>query len=174
MNLSRNLNKKGAEELFTIFMYVLALGFLAFSVLKDPKKTRMALNKALKSFLNIFPDFATILALIGVILTFLSPKTIVTLLGQGSGFLGMFISSIVGSVTLIPGFLAFPLAKSLLDMGAGVMQIAVFVSTLMMVGFITAPLEIKYFGKRETILRNSLAYIYSFVVAIIISLVVKA
>ncbi|MDN5348006.1 MAG: hypothetical protein PWP65_1570 [Clostridia bacterium] len=158
--------------MFTVFLYILALGFLAFSAIKDPKKTRLALNKSLRSFLNILPDFATILALIGVMLTFLSPQIIATLLGKGSGFLGMFLSSVVGSITLIPGFVAFPLVKSLLDMGAGIMQMAVFVSTLMMVGFVTAPLEIKYFGKRETILRNSLSYIFSFIVAIVVGLVV--
>lgn len=53
------------------------------------------------------------------------------------------------------------------------MQIAVFVSTLMMVGIVTMPLEIKYFGKKATILRNSLAFVFSFIVAIVIGVVLK-
>lgn len=83
----------------------------------------------------------------------------------------MLMASIVGSVTLIPGFVAFPLASALLNNGAGFMQIAVFISTLMMVGIVTIPLEIKYFGRKATILRNSLAFVFSFIVAIAIGVV---
>jgi uncharacterized membrane protein YraQ (UPF0718 family) len=78
----------------------------------------------------------------------------------------------VGSITLIPPFVAFPTASMLLAGGAGYMQIGAFVSTLMMVGIITIPVEIKYFGKKMTILRNVFAFIFSFAVAVIIGLVV--
>ncbi|MBE3573735.1 MAG: permease [Moorella humiferrea] len=160
--------------MFTLFLYLLALGGLVFSFIKDRQKTKMAVMKGWKAFTNILPDFAVVLALIGIMLTYLSPHTIAALVGKNSGLPGMLASSIVGSITLIPGFVAFPLAKSLLDRGAGIMQMAVFVSTLMMVGVVTAPLESRYFGKKETILRNSLSYIFSFIVAIIIGMVVGA
>ncbi|RAL68816.1 hypothetical protein C1G86_1545 [Dehalococcoides mccartyi] len=45
---------------------------------------------------------------------------------------------------------------------------ATFMTTLMMVGVVTLPLEIRYFGKRVAITRNLL----NFVAAIIIGLVV--
>ncbi|GEA14110.1 permease [Moorella sp. E308F] len=160
--------------MFTLLLYLLALGGLLISFWKDRHKTQLALMKGWKAFTNILPDFAVVLALIGIMLTYLSPHTIAALLGKNSGFPGILASSIAGSITLIPGFVAFPLAKSLLDRGAGIMQIAVFVSTLMMVGVVTAPLESRYFGRRETILRNSLSYIFSFIVAMIIGMVVGA
>ncbi|MGI9861934.1 permease [Moorella naiadis] len=160
--------------MFNLLLYLLALGGLGISWKKDPLKTKLALMKGWKSFTNILPDFAVVLGLIGIMLTYLSPHTIAAMVGKNSGFPGMLASSIVGSITLIPGFVAFPLAKSLLDRGAGITQMAVFVSTLMMVGVVTAPLESRYFGKKETILRNSLSYVFSFIVAIIIGMVVGA
>ncbi len=135
--------------MFTIFLYLLALGGLLISFRKDRRKTRLALMKGWKAFTNILPDFAVVLALIGIMLTYLSPHTIAALVGKNSGFPGMLASSIVGAITLTPGFVAFPLAKSLLDRGAGIMPMAVFVSTLMMVGVVTAPLESRYFGKKK-------------------------
>jgi uncharacterized membrane protein YraQ (UPF0718 family) len=66
---------------------------------------------------------------------------------------------------------AFPLAAALMKNGAGFMQIAAFISTLMMVGIITIPLEIKYFGKRASILRNSMAFVFSLIVAVVIGVV---
>ena len=52
------------------------------------------------------------------------------------------------------------------------MQIGAFVSSLMMVGIVTMPVEIKYFGKKLTLLRNGLAFSFSFVVALFIGWVV--
>jgi len=62
----------------------------------------------------------------------------------------------------------------LLEGGAGYMQIGAFISTLMMVGVVTMPVEIKYFGKKITFLRNLLAFLFSFLVAGIIGWVVTA
>lgn len=157
--------------MFTVILYVLAAVLLILSFFKDRKKTKMALKKAWKSFENILPQFLSILVIIGIMLAVLSPEIISGLIGRQSGWLGMLIASLIGSVTLIPGFVAFPLASALLNSGAGFMQIAVFISTLMMVGIVTIPVEIKYFGKKATILRNGLAFIFSFIVAIAIGVV---
>ena len=43
-----------------------------------------------------------------------------------SGWWGMVGAAFAGSVTLIPGFLAFPMAALLLKSGAGAMQIGAF------------------------------------------------
>ncbi len=123
--------------------------------------------------MTIMPDFSVVLALVGLMLTFLTPAIISRVLGRSSGVAGMLLAAAVGSITLIPGFVAFPLARSLLDYGAGVAQIAVFISTLMMVGFVTAPMEIKFFNKRETILRNGLSLVFSFVVAAVMGAVLR-
>lgn len=159
--------------MFTNIIYVLAIVLLGFSFLKDRKKTKMALMKAWKSFENILPQFLTILLIIGVMLAVLNPDAISGLIGQQSGWAGTIIASVVGSITLIPGFVAFPLAAALLKNGAGFMQIAVFISTLMMVGIVTMPAEIKYFGRKATVLRNVLAFAFSYIVAITIGVVMK-
>jgi uncharacterized membrane protein YraQ (UPF0718 family) len=140
---------------------------------RDKKKTKMALKKAWKSFENIMPQFLTILAFLGMVLALLSPDVISHLLGQKAGWQGMIIASIIGSITLIPAFIAFPIAAILLKNGAGFAQIAVFVSTLMMVGIVTLPLEIKCFGKKISVMRNMFAYLFSFIVALVIGVVLR-
>ncbi|WP_198137181.1 hypothetical protein [Methanosarcina barkeri] len=69
---------------------------------------------------------------------------------------------------MIPGFVAFPLGATLLNDGAGYAQIAAFVSSLMAVGFVTLPLEIKYFSKRMAIMRNTSALVISLVFTMVI------
>jgi len=158
-------------DLSTIILYVVTALLLGHSFWKDRKKTLMALKKGWKAFENILPQFLAILVFIGLMLATLSPETISSLLGSKSGWLGMFLASLIGSITLIPGFIAFPLASALLKNGAGFMQIAVFISTLMMVGIVTLPLEIRTFGRKAALTRNLLAYVFSFGVALVIGVV---
>lgn len=157
--------------MFTTVLYILAAAGLLLSFFKDRKKTLMALKKAWKSFENILPQFLSILVIIGVAFAVLTPETISKLLGENSGVWGVLVASLIGSITLIPGFVAFPMAAALLKSGAGYMQIAAFVSTLMMVGIVTMPLEIKTFGRRATLVRNISAYAFSLIAALVIGVV---
>lgn len=155
-----------------LFFYVLAIVGVIWSYLKDRQKTKQALKKAFKSFETIFPAFALILLLIGATMAVVSTAAVTQLLGADSGVGGMVTAAMIGSITLIPGFIAFPLAKAVLDMGAGLMQVAVFISTLMMVGVITAPMEIRFFNRKTMLLRNGLSLLFSFIVAFILGKVV--
>lgn len=146
---------------------------LAISWFKSPQKTKMALKKAWKSFDNILPQLLSIVLIIGVILSVLSAQQISQFMGSDSGWWGVLLASTLGSITLIPGFVAFPLAAALLKNGAGTMQLSAFISTLMMVGIVTMPLEIKYFGKKATYLRNGLAFLFSLFVALVMGVVLK-
>ena len=101
-----------------------------------------------------------------------SPDVVTTLLGANSGIIGMIVAAIIGSIALIPGFIIFPLAKTVLEMGAGIMQVAVFISTLMMVSIVTAPMEAQLFNRKVVLLRNGLSLLFSFVVAIVLGKVV--
>lgn len=157
--------------MFTKILYGAAAIGLLISFMKDKSKTKLALKKAWKSFENILPSVLTVLLLIGLILTLLDEQTISKLLGADSGVLGMAIAAVIGCITLIPGFVAFPLAASLVAAGAGYAQVAVFISTLMMVGVATLPLEIQYFGKRAAAKRNILSLIFAVITSCIVGVI---
>ncbi len=152
----------------TVLLYVIAGGGLLVSLLKDRAKTLKAVKKALKAFEGILPQFLVVLILVAITLSVLDTSTISRYLGNGSGALGVIVAALVGAVTLIPGFVAFPAAAALLRGGAGTTQIAAFVSSLMMVGVVTLPMEMKYFGRKASLLRNGFAFIFSFAAAIFV------
>ncbi|WP_319370012.1 hypothetical protein [uncultured Ilyobacter sp.] len=149
-------------------LYAITTILLAVSFYKDKKKTKMSMKKALKAFENILPELLGVLILMSVMLAFLQPETISRILGEKSGIYGVGISALIGAITLMPGFVAFPIAAILLQNGAGYAQIAAFISALMMVGIVTFPLEVKYFGKKIAFLRNSISFIFCFFVAFVI------
>ena len=68
----------------------------------------------------------------------------------------------------MPGFIAFPLSGILLERGVSYTVIAVFTTTLMLVGVLTYPVEKEYFGVKVTIIRN----VISLIIALIVSLLV--
>lgn len=154
--------------MFSHILYGLSFTLLFMSLSKDIKKTKKALKKTLNVFLKLLPQLTAIFIFVGIILSIVDENTISLILGKESGFIGTTIAAVLGSLTLIPGFVAFPLASNLLKSGAGYIQMAAFISSLMMVGIVTLPLEIKYFGKKVAILRNILAFIFAFFVAYVI------
>ncbi len=152
----------------TLMLYAVTLLLLALSFRKNRQKTVLALKKSWKSFEGILPQFLSILMLVGIMLAVVDKSLISRLLGADSGVMGMAAAAIVGSVTLIPGFIAFPLAASLLAAGAGYGQTAMFLTTLMMVGLVTLPLEATYFGRRLAVQRNLLAFVYAVLSSILL------
>jgi uncharacterized membrane protein YraQ (UPF0718 family) len=159
--------------MFTGSLYGSVMVLLVWSFLKDRMKTEMALKKAWKAFEKIMPQFLAIMLIIGIMLAILTPSEISRLIGRGSGWVGTVVSAVTGSITLIPGFVAFPMTAALLRNGAGLMQTAVFISTLMMVGVVTFPLEKEYFGGKVALLRNGLAFAFSFIVATVMGRILK-
>ncbi len=155
-----------------IALYGLAGLALLLSALKDKRKTRMALRKGWMAFNGILPQLVAIILLVGILIAFLRPEVLSRVLGAESGWYGVLLASVVGSITLIPGFIAFPTAALLLQAGAGITQIAAFVSSLMMVGVVTFPLEVSYFGKRAALMRNLAAYLFALLVALVMGVVV--
>ena len=151
-----------------IILYAVTILLVILSFVRDRKKTKKSLMKAWKAFENILPQFLGIIILVGILMAVLNPEVISKIIGSSSGWLGVLLASLVGAVTLIPGFIAFPTAALLLQNGAGYMQIGAFVSSLMMVGVVTMPLEMKHFGKRATLLRNALAFVFAFVAALVL------
>lgn len=105
--------------------------------------------------------------MVGLLLAYLNPEVIGGLMGTEAGLPGVLLSAVVGAVTLIPGFIAFPTAAMMLERGAGYMQLAAFISALMMVGVVTLPLERVYFGRKAAFLRNLFAFLFSLAVAVL-------
>ena len=76
----------------------------------------------------------------------------------------------VGSVALIPGFIAYPLCGILIKSGVAYSVIAFFITTLMMTGFTTLPVEAKFFGWRTSIIRNLFSLVAALFIGLLMSL----
>ncbi len=156
----------------TLILYGSAIFLLLISYIKDKSKTKAAFKKAWKSFENVMPQFLGIIFIIGLTLAVLKPEVISSIIGSESGIFGVFVSAVVGSITLMPTFVAFQTGYMLLENGAGYAQVGALISTLTLVGVATMALEAKYIVKKAAFYRNFIAFIFSFIVAYVIEKVV--
>lgn len=154
-------------DIFTIVFWVITLIWFFISIIKDKEKTINAVKMSGGMMKHMAGEIIAILFLIGLILTFLPPETIKQYAGQSNSIITTIVFALVGCITLIPAFVAFPLAGSLVNAGASMVPVVAFLTTLTMVGIVTFPLEKKEFGAKFTIIRNSLSFIFAITIALV-------
>jgi len=149
------------------YTYAITGLILLISFIINKQKTIKAIKISFIKFKKIFPTFITMLILVSIILFLFPDEVISNFLGNSSKFISVLLASFIGSITLMPGFVAFPLSGILLTKGVPYMVLSAFTTTLMMVGIITFPLEKEYFGAKVTVIRNIISFFIALIVAVI-------
>lgn len=147
-------------------LMLIALVALLFSFAKDRERTFKALLMGGRSLLVLVPSLLAMASLIGLVLAITPADTIARLFSsQGAG--NFILIAMLGSVITMPAPVAFPFAGSLLKLGATLPSLAVFITTLTMVGIVSAPLEIEHFGARFTIARQVMSFVLALVIGVL-------
>ena len=159
-------------DIFTIIFWVIAVVLFVVSLFKSKEKTFDAMKKSKSMMGGMIGEIVAIIFLIGLVLTFIPPETIKTVLGSSNTIVSTFISAAVGSITLIPAFVAFPLVGSLVDAGASIVPAVAFLTTLTMVGVVTFPLEKIEFGTKFAVTRNVFSFAFAIVIALVMGVII--
>jgi uncharacterized membrane protein YraQ (UPF0718 family) len=152
-----------------IMLGVVGIALIA-SLIGSRRKTLAGVLRGLKMLWAIVPMLLGLIAGVSIILAAVPPASLARVIG-GEGSWPVVVALFVGSVALIPGVVAYPLAALLRDQGASTPVLAAFITTLMMVGIVTLPLEIRFLGRRVALLRNALAFAGSVIVAVVMAVV---
>ena len=151
-------------------IYIATILAVVVSLIADRGKTLKAFQVAGRKMLKIAPAFLTMTILVSIVLYLVPDETISRYLGQESKVLGLLIAYALGSISLMPGFIAFPLCGMLLEKGVLYMVLSGFSTTLMMVGIMTFPVERAYLGTKVALLRNLIYLVVAVVVTIVTGL----
>jgi uncharacterized membrane protein YraQ (UPF0718 family) len=156
---------------FTLSLWGISTVAFIISMVKDKKKTINSMKKSKGMMKNMMGEIVGILFLIGLILTFFPPEIIKSYMGEAKALAATFFSALVGSITLIPAFVAFPLVGSIVNAGASIVPAVAFLTTLTMVGLVTFPLEKEEFGAKFAVIRNSLSFIFAIIIALVMGVI---
>jgi len=109
--------------------------------------------------------------LVAITLYLIPDNLIVRYLSNGNKYISAITASFIGSATLMPGFIAYPLSGILLKKGVSYFVLSAFTTTIMMVGILTFPIEKKYFGFKVSFIRNLIGYVIAILVALFTGLI---
>ena len=154
-----------------IGLWSLTIILLSISFIKSKKKTVMALKKAYNKIKNMLPLFLFVMAAFAFIITYVPSEVIEEYIGVKSGILGVVTALGLGSVSVMPGFAAFPLCAALRLEGVPFYIIAALSISLMNIGIASFPLEKKYLGTKVAVTRNILALVVTVIAIMIIKIV---
>lgn len=163
--------EKSEMDFITISLWIITAAWFLISIRKDKKKTFESIKMSSGIMRGMIGEIIGILFLIGLILTFIPPGMINQYLGQSNTFIATVISAILGGITLIPAFVAFPLVGSLVNIGASIVPVVAFLTTLTMVGFVTFPLEKREFGVKFALTRNLLSFGFAIMIALLMGVI---
>jgi len=153
------------------FLYILTIVAVLVSFAANRQKTKKAFIIGAKKLWMITPPFVSILVSVSVVLYLVPNDMIVEYLGGSNSYFGVAVAVIIGSITVMPGPIVYPLCGILIGKGVSYSVIAAFSSSLMMVGVLTFPVEQAYFGKKCALLRNSISLVMALIIALVFSLI---
>ena len=149
------------------YLYIITGLAVVVSLFVNRKKTLTAFKIAGRTFVVILPAFLVMIILVSIVLYLVPEEFISSYLGSDNKYLSVLFASFIGSIILMPGFIAFPLCGILLEKGVLYMVLSAFTTTLMMVGVLTYPVESAYLGRKVTIMRNLISFLIALIVALV-------
>lgn len=103
----------------TQIIAAVAAAALVVSTLADRRKTYRALAIALRRFISLATPFLTMIAAVSLALALIPREAIVHFLGSEEIGTASLIAAGLGSISVMPGFISFPLAGILVAIAIG-------------------------------------------------------
>ena len=140
--------------------------------MKSTMDTRKSVKKALKSILFAIPIITGVIILLGLF-NALFPKRYLSVIFRHNSFTDPVIGSLLGSVFAGNPINSYIIGGEFLKQGISLVAVTAFLVSWITVGFVSLPAEIMFLGKKFSILRNVLAFLFSIVIAIVTVYIVK-
>ncbi len=159
------IKKFKAPLLLVLFYIVLAIWWPDIS----GRSASVALDYLQEMVLIIPPVFV----LMGLLEVWVPKDKIQQLIGKGSGLKGVAVSFVLGTLPTGPLYLAFPIAGTLLQKGARISNIVVFLGAWAAIKIPQLMLEVQFLGLPFTTLRFALTLTAVIVIGLVLEKLIK-
>ena len=141
-----------------IILLIIGLYFWAYAV--DPEKTWQALERGMAIFLTALPIIIAVFGLIGLTQAWISRERVSKMVGQESGWSGLLLAAVCGTILIGPAYIIFPLLMSLHQQGARWAVIATVLAAYT-VKIPMIPLEVLFLGWKFSLVRGMLTIMFA-------------
>jgi uncharacterized membrane protein YraQ (UPF0718 family) len=147
--------KKNSFLYLLIFLILMAIVFYFF-----PDKLMPSLKSSFGSLTQFAMILPAIILLMGIFTVIVTPEMIEKNFGKETNFYGALKALLLGSLMSTgPFYLSFPMAKNLLDKGARISAVIIFVSAWNGIGIVAEIVELHFMGIAFMLTRFSLTTI---------------
>ena len=142
--MKQKTKKKSSHTFFPLIIFCLFAAVLFFFYPDKLVPSFTSSWESLSEFALIFP---AIILLMGIFTVMVTPQMIVKNFGKDTGFYGALKALALGSfMSTGPFYLSFPMARTLLQKGARISAVLIFVSAWNGVGVIAEIVELHFMG----------------------------
>ena len=125
---------------------------------------KQAFLATFKSLYTIMPMLFAVIGLVGLFQAAVSPQMLHSLF-SGSPLQDSFIGTLIGGVSVGQPFFSYLIGGELLKEGVSLYAVTAFILAWVTIGFVKLPMEWALFGRRFTLVRNLLGFIFALLVA---------
>lgn len=130
------------------------------------------LKKSAMSFLSMTPLLLGVIGLVGLFQTMVTPEILSTLF-NGNPLFDTLIGTLSGGISAGNPIISYVLGGELLKQGVSLYAVSAFILSWVTLGLIQIPAEVEVFGKRFTLYRNILAFVFTLIIAVLTSFSVQ-
>ena len=134
----------------------------------QPQTGMVALRFTGRNFLNFLFMLTPIFICIGLLDIWLPRDTMIKIMGENSGFKGVFVALMLGVVTAVPLYALLPVAGVLLKKGSRISNVLIFLCASASIRIPLLLFEVSSLGWQFTIIRLGLNIVVVFAIAFII------
>ena len=124
---------------------------------------KTAIKKTIASYKQAIPIMFSILLLVNLINPLF--KDIYPKIFSGNYITDPIIGALLGSISFGIPITSYVVGGELINLGISLLAVTAFIMTWTTVGIAMLPLEAKFLGKRFAIIRNSLNFVFSILIA---------
>lgn len=124
-----------------------------------------AIKKSFKNFIYLSPMILAIIGLVGIFKAFITPQMLSSMFMKNA-FYDTIIGILAGAIAVGQAIISYILGGELLKDGVSMYGVTAFILAWVTLGIVQLPLEASVLGIKFTILRNTLAVVFTFIISI--------
>jgi len=128
--------------------------------MKERSRAKEAFSKALHSLVSVAPMLLAVIGLVGLFQAFVSPQMMRALF-SGSPLVDTLLGTAIGGVSIGQPVVSYIIGGELLGQGVSLYAVTAFVLAWVTLGVLQLPLEASLFGRRFTVVRNLLSFLFA-------------
>ncbi len=165
MNIEASKKKDIVRDLI-ILGAILIIAVSLISIF--PEKRGAVISVSWEFFLEMIWILPAVMILTGLFMVWTSKEMVVDYLGKSSGIKGIVLSFVLGSLPTGPLYVAFPIAAALINKGARISNVVIFLSAWACIKIPQEMVELQFMGFKFMALRLVLTITFVTIMAIFI------